>query len=275
MDKRKISAMCFASTAFLALQPVVATTAMSATETTASSEFLTPLEPFTLEEIIDVDKLGFDCIREDLIDIAFHATGKGIAMPRTCLPEPCVKALQPEELALLIGRQANDAEWGQYFARYADVCRKEVIVPASFDAGLVPGPDLGQGGGLAQGGGVPAAGLGTPTIDFWTPLLAALIGTPGLTTAASNTPGSGIPSVGGGSSSSGGDTSTPTLIQPTVPDATFTDTSSEGVAPGGGTITPTPAPIPLPAAFWMLLGALTCLTVPWKKRRRTSASQSA
>jgi hypothetical protein len=106
-----------------------------------------------LADIVAVDPLGYACIREDQIDIAFHATGKGVRLPRTCLPAPCRKALSEFELASLIGRPAFPAEWDDYVSRYADHCRKETVPFAEEAIESMPEP-------------------GDEAVAFWTPLVA-------------------------------------------------------------------------------------------------------
>ena len=109
----------------------------------------------TISQIVQVDALGFDCIREEDIDVAFHLSGKGTRMPRTCLPEPCDAALTQPDLGALIGRPPTNAEWDDYYARYADTCRREVTAFNDTDP-LDP-----------AGADVP----GDPVVDFWTPLV--------------------------------------------------------------------------------------------------------
>lgn len=206
-----------------------------------------PLDPFQLpDDLSDLqiddltvrDPLGFNCIQEQHIDLAFHATGKGVRMPRTCLPEPCVKALTPYRLAALIGRTPSDGEWDQYFARYADFCRKEVV---PFEA---VGPT--------------GAGDILPEAAFWLPLLADFddgptdrrgpTGTP-VVGGGGGTPGGGGPIVVGGGGGGGGDTP-----------------GGGGVLPDGGV-----QPVPLPAPIWLMLAALVGLRGLHKRRQKTFA----
>lgn len=214
---------------------------------TGASAATMPLDPFALpEDLEDLriedltvrDPLGFDCIQEHHIDLAFHATGKGARMPRTCLPKPCVKALTPYRLAALIGRAPSEGEWDQYFARYADFCRKEVV---PFEA---VGP-VGAGDVL-------------PEAAFWLPLLAGFddgpadrrgpIGTPVGGGGGGGTPGGGGgPIFVGGGGGGGGGGGTP------------------GV--GGGVLPDGVQPIPLPAPVWLMLAALVGLrSFRWLRR---------
>lgn len=213
---------------------------------TVASAATKPLDPVVLPDdiaklrITDLtvkDPLGFDCIQAKHIDLAFHATGKGVRMPRTCLPEPCVKALTPYRLAALIGRTPSDGEWDQYFARYADFCRKEVV-PFQGIADAAPGDVL-------------------PTAAFWLPLLADFddgpddrrgpLGTPGGGTGPQGGGGGPIVIGGGGGGGGGG-------------------TPGGGVLPDGGGV----QPVPLPAPIWLMLGAL--LGLRGFQKRRKSAS---
>ena len=250
MDNSKKFMMRSAGVFLAALQCLLATQVSSATEIKASVHFITPSEPLALQDIMDVDKLGFDCIREDMIDVAFHATGKGARLPRTCMPEPCTKALVPNELALLIGREAREAEWDEYFSRYAEVCRRE-IPPEITDEFVDGGTSIEQ--------------PGHPVEQFWTPLLRPFI------TATSGGRSNPIPTrVPPGIFSTQQIITTLPRIPSSGPDPTpdffqqviLTETTESA----GPSVPPVPAPVPLPAALWMLLAGLACFA-PWKRRQ--------
>lgn len=90
----------------------------------------------TAEDILRIDELGYECISAeffeetdlDIAPIAFQIGGK-IRLARTCLPDPCIGALTQFELAGLTGTDRNhprfQEEWHDYYARYADHCRRE------------------------------------------------------------------------------------------------------------------------------------------------------
>ena len=92
-----------------------------------------------LSDILDIDPLGYRCIPSQYFDdgpdgtaaVAFSLSGK-TRLPRTCLPDPCERALTPQELSQLTGTEPILArfsdEWDDYFARYADHCRREIVV---------------------------------------------------------------------------------------------------------------------------------------------------
>ena len=67
-----------------------------------------------------------------LIDVLFSSK-PSVSQLKTCLPEPCARALTRQELADLIGTAVSDMrfdeKWGEYYARYADHCRKETVGP--------------------------------------------------------------------------------------------------------------------------------------------------
>lgn len=141
----------------------------------------------TIADITTTDALGYSCIEAHYLDetddngftaVAFTLSGK-MRLPRTCLPEPCARALTRAELAALTGtpRQTrrSDREWDDYYARYADHCRRETV-PAD-------GPD--------------------PTLStegFWSPL----VDTPRLTALDRATPGLQLVSGGGARPGTGG-----------------------------------------------------------------------
>ena len=88
-----------------------------------------------IDRLIITDALGYACIDEahfietDESPALAFSTGGKIRLPRTCVDDPCHAALTQRELSQLTGtdpripRFAN--EWNDYYARYADYCRKE------------------------------------------------------------------------------------------------------------------------------------------------------
>ncbi|MBB5721943.1 hypothetical protein FHS72_001567 [Loktanella ponticola] len=92
-----------------------------------------------LDDILEIDALGYRCIPsayfEDGEDgsaaIAFSLSGK-TRLPRTCLPDPCARALSRPELSQITGTEPILArfheEWEDYYSRYADHCRSEIVV---------------------------------------------------------------------------------------------------------------------------------------------------
>lgn len=190
---------------------------------------------FSLARLLREDVLGGTCIAEEDIDQAFFATGKGLRLPRTCLPEPCEQALTPFHLAELIGRPAQASEWDRYFSRYADACRKEVV---SFgDDTVVDAPE-------------------TPA-EFWAPIIGARVVQGQLVriTSVSNRLG---PRLGGNPRSTPVPPFQPTRFTGPVP-TVFTflpDDDPEG--PGGrpGNDQPEIAAVPLPMGVWMLFSGL-------------------
>ncbi|XDA99751.1 hypothetical protein AB1M95_07575 [Sulfitobacter sp. LCG007] len=85
------------------------------------------MEPaMTLADLLAEDQLGYECVPEARLDAAFSISGKGIAMPQTCLPDPCEGALTHADYGILLGHMPDDVEWDDYYARYADFCRAEV-----------------------------------------------------------------------------------------------------------------------------------------------------
>ncbi len=227
---------------------------------------------FSLAELLREDPLGGDCIAEDDIDLAFFAAGKGLRLPRTCLPEPCDEALTPFRLAELIGRPASPEEWEQYFSRYADVCRKEIV---SFEDEISdPGPTSRTEfwapilGSQVSGGRSPAqpAGLAGP-LD-WALRTTAPQGPFFSGSGGSGSGGSSGDSSGG--SSEGGDRLVPTTFGPPGdgdPAGTGLgpDTGSRGTEPDPDT--PALSPVPLPLTAWMLLSALGGLALVRKRDR--------
>ncbi len=199
-----------------------------------------PLGEFSLADLLTEDALGDECITEDDIDLAFFASGKGMRLPRTCLPDPCNQALTPFRLAELIGRPAQTSEWDRYFSRYADACRKEVV---SFDDDVAEEPVSRAefwapilGGRVVQGRLVRGENIFDRTARrFFFPRTG---GSPRFGTPVSFGPGP-----------SGG---------PTPPPPFGGDPEGDPETGGdpSGTGTPIPAPVPLPLGLWMLISGL-------------------
>lgn len=92
-----------------------------------------------LSDLLDIDPLGYRCIPSEYFDdapdgsaaVAFSLSGK-TRLPRTCLPDPCARALTPQELSQITGTEPILArftdEWDDYYSRYADHCRREIVV---------------------------------------------------------------------------------------------------------------------------------------------------
>lgn len=211
----------------------------------ASAEAESPAA-ITLSSLLRQDALGDACIEEADIDQAFFATGKGLRLPRTCLPDPCSQALTPFRLAELIGRPAQASEWDRYFSRYADACRKEVV---SFDDDATAADPLS-----------PA--------EFWAPILGGrVVGgqlIPRDRVFDQPLPERFAPRLGGGAP--------PTLQplgtggparpnEPPLPPPFDTPPQDDPETPTGwpDPDTPPPAPVPLPAGIWMLLAAVISL----------------
>ncbi len=95
--------------------------------------------PIALAEILDRDPLGYECIPSQYFEdgddgaapIAFSLSGK-TRLPRTCLPDPCARALSPRELSQITGTEPILAsfsnEWDDYYSRYADHCVREIVI---------------------------------------------------------------------------------------------------------------------------------------------------
>ena len=75
------------------------------------------------------DPLGQGCVDGGDWDDPFPSE-KGARAPAFCVPQPCARALTPEELAFeVLGRPLRPGEWDTYYARYAQACRHEAIWP--------------------------------------------------------------------------------------------------------------------------------------------------
>jgi len=125
-----------------------------------------------LVDILDVDPLGYQCVPSQFFEegedgsaaVAFSLSGK-TRLPRTCLPDPCARALSRNELSQLTGTSPMLArfseEWDDYYARYADHCVREVTVSRPRDAFWKP---IIQRAQTTQRVGVPTSSRRLPFI---------------------------------------------------------------------------------------------------------------
>lgn len=222
---------------------------------------------FSLASLLQEDALGDECIGEDDIDRAFLATGKGLRLPRTCLPDPCNQALTPFRLAELIGRPAQTAEWDRYFSRYADACRKEIVsfgeevaeaAPLTKEAFWIPilGAQTVRGYSVFDQTITTVASTSGSAFRFGAPFF--------FSSGGSGGSGGGIP---GTSSSSGPEVQTTLVDWPE-------DMSPETENWLGPTPTttrhwpqePAPSPVPLPINILFLISALLGLSAFRRKR---------
>ena len=88
-----------------------------------------------IDYITVTDELGYACIdeahfveTEESPALAFLIGGK-LRLPRICVDDPCHAALTQRQLSQLTGTDPRIprfvSEWNDYYARYADYCRKE------------------------------------------------------------------------------------------------------------------------------------------------------
>ncbi|MEY1555473.1 hypothetical protein AB3Y40_07530 [Yoonia sp. R2331] len=246
----------------------------------------------SIDDITTVDDLGYSCIDAKYLDaeydnpaLAFTLAGK-VRMPRTCLPEPCARALTQSELSNLTGTEMVlprfQKEWDDYYARYAEVCRKETVPFGRQQYSAPPWPM-------------------TPEV-FWTPLLTPPIVTDDLITNLAPPFGYNAPPFRrpgrtwtpivrtpaiiianppiGPASDTGSNTCT------AIPDGTSfwvieSDPTGRTCRAGGGTAAgssssgsgttpttpPTPAPVPVPPAMGMLGSVIAALALMGRRRR--------
>lgn len=199
-----------------------------------------------LTDILDIDPLGYRCVPSVYFDdqpdgspaVAFSVSGK-TRLPRTCLPDPCARALTREELSAITGTEPMLArfhdEWDDYYSRYADHCRREIVVSR------------------------PRA-KGSPIEGFWPPIIsrAQIIQQTGIPTSSRLRPfivdQFGIPTVG---------QSVPVISALLIipPSAVPVDTPDR----------PLPSPVPIPASGLMLGLGLLGMGVLRRRRKPSCA----
>lgn len=201
--------------------------------------------PIELADILEIDALGYRCIPSVYFDddenggaaIAFSLSGK-TRLPRTCLPDPCARALTKRELSNITGTEPILAsfhdEWDDYYSRYADHCRREVVVsrPRTADGFWKPIIDRAR---IIQY-------TGTPTSSRLRPFIPGGLGEPTSASLAPQTVAYLIPPAAGQS----------------VPNADR----------------PIPSPVPVPASG-ALLGLALAAGAYLQRRRRQGLQKSA
>lgn len=215
--------------------------------------------PVVLSDILNIDPLGYACVPSRYFDegedgaaaIAFVLSGK-TRLPRTCLPEPCARALTRQELSALTGTETILArfhnEWEDYYARYADHCRKETNWYKPGSPPVVAGPPsdfwepiIDQSRRIRRGDPPQTSSVMTP-----------LVGPPRLPPLSPPRPPS-------------------SLVPPESPPNMSMQTSSSGSGGQAPPPTPpTPAPIPLPPAGILLATVLGAVLL--RKRQARSAA---
>ena len=134
--------------------------------------------PIELSDILEIDALGYRCVPSAYFDdqddgsaaVAFSLSGK-TRLPRTCLPDPCARALSRQELSSITGTEPILArfhdEWDDYYSRYADHCRREVVVSRPRSKGApITGfwPPIIQRANIIQQTGIPTSSRLRPFI---------------------------------------------------------------------------------------------------------------
>ncbi|WP_299817085.1 hypothetical protein [uncultured Jannaschia sp.] len=182
----------------------------------------------TLDALTTRDELGYTCIPEILLEMAYRAESKGVVLPQTCLPEPCKRQISGEELAMLMGRMPDGPEWGRYVARYADRCVAET-------------------GGAWEAHGIEdirdASFDGDDGLSFWAPFVfrsAVLVVPAGVETSPN----------GSGRESDAAAPPLPIFSRTGRPEAQVEPTPGSDDPDGSLPV------VPLPPALWLLLGAL-------------------
>ena len=154
-----------------------------------------------LADLLEIDALGYRCVPSMYFDdqpdgspaLAFSVSGK-TRLPRTCLPDPCARALTREELSAITGTEPMLArfhqEWDDYYSRYADHCRREIVVSRPRAKGSpIEGfwPPIITRAQIIQQTGIPTssrlrpfivAQYGVPVSNSANPLIAAALITP-------------------------------------------------------------------------------------------------
>lgn len=87
------------------------------------------------------DFLGGVCVREQDLEAAFAAGGKGMRPPPLCLEDPCAETLTRADYSRqILGRDSTDAEWQDYSAMQSLVCAGSqppdsliALIPVDYD----------------------------------------------------------------------------------------------------------------------------------------------
>lgn len=220
--------------------------------------------PIAISEITEIDDLGYTCISGQYLEedngvaaVAFTLSGK-IRMPRTCLPDPCDGAISRQELSQLTGTEMVlprfESEWNEYYARYADHCRKEVV---AFGVDPVPTVTPAEFWAPLIGGGATVVVDAAPTqVRLPTQIFSGKNGPP-LAPLLAQVQGETFNTE-----------ETPTIPVPEIVPSSPEEPPEEPKQPEEPNTPPTPSPVPLPPSALMTLAAIGLL---FAMRRRKQA----
>lgn len=185
------------------------------------------------------DFLGGVCVREQDLESAFLAGGKGLRAPPICIETPCDEVLDRQTYEReILGRTATEEEWDDYLSMQNVVC--SIAEPPDALTMLLPF-DTDTGEPIAASDPIFAPNVYAPFIP-WSPDGPSIIDLRTPITRSYTPPSSGgFPtlSFGGGGSSDGSGT-------------------SGGGGGGGNSLQLSSSPTPVPVAP-SIVGALTAL----------------
>jgi hypothetical protein len=86
-----------------------------------------------IEELLTTDVLGYSCVQEDDLDLAFINAGKGASVPQTCMPE--ILSKDCDNLTDLMGRDPTAQECATYAYRWLSTVDPNQLSGWGWDCG--------------------------------------------------------------------------------------------------------------------------------------------
>lgn len=75
----------------------------------------------SLDDILTTDSLGYECVNEDDLEIAF-TVGKGVRAPQVCVSDPCADMDFQTLSREIIGTDPSSLEFDAFLRRQDEVC---------------------------------------------------------------------------------------------------------------------------------------------------------
>jgi hypothetical protein len=141
------------------------------------SFWMTTASAATIDDLVQVDALGYQCIADEDLERAWELGSKGARLPQTCIPDPCAETLTDQLLSTVLGYQPSQSEYMEYRGRLSNVCgTPSVWAERGFTDEELLAFFMGDGDGYPVGGGskTPPPSVPLPATAYL--LFAALMG---------------------------------------------------------------------------------------------------
>jgi hypothetical protein len=118
------------------------------------SLWVTSAAAATIDDLVQVDALGYQCIADEDLEQAWELGSKGARLPQTCIPDPCAETLTDQMLSTVLGYQPSQAEFMDYRGRLSNVCGTPTVwAERGYSDEELLAFFMGDGDGYPVGGG--------------------------------------------------------------------------------------------------------------------------